>query len=204
MTGRPCGRKAAFATTGYFGRQRNRRGRQTGYVVASQYEEIVVERLFDGKTQLTTALRPLVEAAEQTLDLDEAKRQRTILRVDSGGRYFGRNLGSYTNCPLKGRDRVPVSSLTRPTLNRRPDSQRAVNHLLALRPAAPGVAADRPPDGTRCCARWSAAGVRNLGRPAAQLAPVYPGSAGCPGRAGVSKECNEPQDTRHSGHRHRH
>jgi hypothetical protein len=85
MSGRPCGRKAAFASKGYFGRQRNRRGRQTGYVVASQYEEVVVERLFDGKTQLTTALHPLVEAAEQTLVLDEEMRQRTILRVDSGG-----------------------------------------------------------------------------------------------------------------------
>ena len=44
-----------------------------------------MERVFDGKTQLTAALRPLVEAAEQTLDLDEEKRKRTILRVDSGG-----------------------------------------------------------------------------------------------------------------------
>ena len=84
MTGRPCGRKAAVASKGYFGRQRNRRGRQVGYVVATPYEEIVVERVFDGRTQLTTALRPLVEAAEQTLDLDEEKRKRTILRVDAG------------------------------------------------------------------------------------------------------------------------
>ena len=30
MTGRPCGRKAAVAGKGYFGRQRNRRGRQAG------------------------------------------------------------------------------------------------------------------------------------------------------------------------------
>ncbi|MGD9093619.1 MAG: hypothetical protein PVF74_12290 [Anaerolineales bacterium] len=54
MTGRPCGKKAAFA------KQRNRRGRQVGYVLATKYEEIVVERLFDGKTQLTRALQPLV------------------------------------------------------------------------------------------------------------------------------------------------
>jgi hypothetical protein len=85
MTGMPCGRKAAFATKGYFAKQRNRRGRQLGRVLATWYEEIVVDRLFDGKTQLATALQPLIEAAEQTLELDLEKRQRTILRVDAGG-----------------------------------------------------------------------------------------------------------------------
>jgi Transposase DDE domain group 1 len=85
MTGRPCGRKAAFASKGYFAKQRNRRGRQEGYVMATWYEEIVVERLFDGKTQLSRALHPLVEAAEKTLNLNERKRQRTILRIDAGG-----------------------------------------------------------------------------------------------------------------------
>ncbi len=84
ITGRPCGPKAAFATPGYFSRQRNRRGRQVGYVLATHYEEVVVEQVFAGKKQLTTALRPLVEAAERVLELDEAKRQRTILRIDAG------------------------------------------------------------------------------------------------------------------------
>jgi hypothetical protein len=85
MTGRPCGKKAAFASKGYFAKQRNRRGRQEGYVVGTWYEEIVVERLFDGTTQLNIALQPLLDAAEHTLDLDERKRQRTIVRIDSGG-----------------------------------------------------------------------------------------------------------------------
>jgi hypothetical protein len=85
MTGKPCGKKAQLASKGYFAKQRNRRGRQAGYVTAGWYDEIVVERLFDGKTQLNKALQPLIEAAEQTLDLDERKRQRTILRIDSGG-----------------------------------------------------------------------------------------------------------------------
>jgi hypothetical protein len=75
----------AFATKGYFAKQRNRRGRQLGRVVATRYEEVVVDRLFDGKTQLTKALQPLVEAAEMTLGLDAAKRARTIVRVDAGG-----------------------------------------------------------------------------------------------------------------------
>lgn len=85
MSGLPCGPKAALATKGYFAKQRNRRGRQLGRVLASRYGEVVVDRLFDGKTQLTKALQPLLEAAEQTLDLDEDKRRRTIARVDAGG-----------------------------------------------------------------------------------------------------------------------
>jgi hypothetical protein len=85
ITGMPCGRKAAFATKGYFAKQRNRRGRQLGRVLASDYDEIIVDRLFPGTTQLHAALQPLVLAAETVLELDEAKRKRTILRLDGGG-----------------------------------------------------------------------------------------------------------------------
>ncbi len=84
MSGMPCGKKAAMATTGYFAKQRNRRGRQLGRVLATRYREIVVDRLFDGKTQLNVALLPLVSAAEVTLDLDEMKRERTLIRIDAG------------------------------------------------------------------------------------------------------------------------
>jgi hypothetical protein len=89
MSGLPCGPKAAFATKGYFAKQRNRRGRQLGRVLASHYGEIVVDRLFDGKTQLTRALQPLLLAAEETLQLEEDKRRRTIVRVDAGGGSLG-------------------------------------------------------------------------------------------------------------------
>ena len=85
MTGQPCGRKAAFATKGYFAKQRNRRGRQLGRVLATWYEEIVVDRLYDGKTQLPRAFQELVLAAETVLDLDEGKRKHTILRADGHG-----------------------------------------------------------------------------------------------------------------------
>ncbi len=44
----------------------------------------MVDRLFAGNVQLIKALQPLVEAAETTLQLDEAKRARTIIRVDAG------------------------------------------------------------------------------------------------------------------------
>lgn len=85
MSGMPCGPKAALATKGYFANQRNRRGRQLGRVVATRYGEIVTDQIFAGTVGLAAALQPLVSAAEQVLDLDLAKRQRTILRIDSGG-----------------------------------------------------------------------------------------------------------------------
>jgi len=84
MSGMPCGPKAAFATKGYFAGQYHRRGRQVGRVLATLYEEVVVDRLFAGNVQLIKALQPLVEAAEATLELDETKRARTIIRVDAG------------------------------------------------------------------------------------------------------------------------
>ena len=82
MSGMPCGPKAAFATKGYFAKQRNRRGRQLGRVLASLYDEVVTDQLFDGKTQLNKALQPLMERAETILQLDESKRARTIIRLD--------------------------------------------------------------------------------------------------------------------------
>ena len=85
MTGRPCGQKAEFATPGYFAHQRNRRGRQMGYVTATWYAETVSARLFAGGTQLNTALPVLMTAAEQTLRLDCTQRARTLVRIDSGG-----------------------------------------------------------------------------------------------------------------------
>ena len=85
LSGMPCGPTAAFASKGYFAKQRNRRGRQLGRVLASQYDEVVVDRLFEGTVQLNRALMPLMQAAERTLGLNEAKRRRTIVRVDAGG-----------------------------------------------------------------------------------------------------------------------
>jgi hypothetical protein len=89
LTGLPCGPKAAFASRGYFAGSRARRGRQLGRVLASQYGEVVVDRLFEGKTVLATALPELVAAAAQTLALDEARRARTVIRVDAGGGSVG-------------------------------------------------------------------------------------------------------------------
>lgn len=85
MSGMPWGPKAAFATKGYCAKQRTRRGRQLGRVLASAYGAIVVDRVFPGTVQLAAAFQPLVRAAEATLELDEAKRTRTIVRMDAGG-----------------------------------------------------------------------------------------------------------------------
>jgi hypothetical protein len=89
LTGMPCGKKAAFASEGYFPQQRYRRGRQLGRVLATRYHEVVVDQLFNGTTYLRTALRPLLEATERILDLDEAKRAQTIVRIDAGGGSVG-------------------------------------------------------------------------------------------------------------------
>lgn len=83
VSGLPCGKKSALATTGYFAKQR-RRGRQLGRVLATAYQAVVVDRRFAGNTPLRAALQPLVLAAEQTLGLDGSRRRRTILRVDAG------------------------------------------------------------------------------------------------------------------------
>ena len=85
MSGLPCGRHPPLLPgIGYFAAQYHRRGRQLGRVLATGYEEVVVDRLFAGNVQLVKALQPLVEAAEKTLQLDAAKRARTIIRVDAG------------------------------------------------------------------------------------------------------------------------
>jgi hypothetical protein len=85
VTGMPAGRQGQGVTKGYFANQKNRRGRQLGRVLATWYEEIVVDRLYNGKRQLDSSLTELVTDAERMLDLDMDKRKRTILRIDGGG-----------------------------------------------------------------------------------------------------------------------
>lgn len=84
-SGLPAGKKAELCTKGYFARQRNRRGRQLARVTAARYDEVVVDQVYAGKIQLTTALQPLIQAAEDVLGLDAPKRARTLWRIDAGG-----------------------------------------------------------------------------------------------------------------------
>jgi hypothetical protein len=85
MTGLPCGHRAEKASKGYFANKPGRYGRQMARVVATHYEEIVLDWVGPGNVQLTRALRPLVEETEWMLDLDAARRARTVLRIDAGG-----------------------------------------------------------------------------------------------------------------------
>jgi hypothetical protein len=85
LSGLPCGKQAAFATKGYFAGERNRRGHQIGRVLASHYNEIVLDRLFPGNTVLPAVLPELVKAAADILNLSASQRARTILRIDRHG-----------------------------------------------------------------------------------------------------------------------
>ena len=85
LTGMPCGRQAEMALKGYFSQAGARYGRQMGRVMAARYDEVVVDRLYPGNLQLRTTMPHLLQAMEQTLELDEAKRRRTVLRIDAGG-----------------------------------------------------------------------------------------------------------------------
>jgi hypothetical protein len=89
-TGLPAGRLGEGVTKGYFAGRKNCRGRQLGRVVATAYDEIIVDQLYEGKRQLETSLPQLVLMAEKALNLSQNQRQRTVLRVDAGG-------GSETN-----------------------------------------------------------------------------------------------------------
>lgn len=84
-TGLPAGRLGEGVTKGYFAGRKSCRGRQLGRVVATAYDELIVDQLYDGKRQLEHSLIPLVEMAEKALTLGENQRARTVLRVDAGG-----------------------------------------------------------------------------------------------------------------------
>jgi hypothetical protein len=85
VTGMPAGRQGEGVSKGYFAHQKNRRGRQLGRVLATCYDEIVVDRLYDGKRQLNACLQDLLLATEAVLDLTQERRRHTIVRVDGGG-----------------------------------------------------------------------------------------------------------------------
>ncbi len=85
FSGLHCGKQAEGATKGFFDGAKNRRGRQLGRVLATTYDEIVIDQLYPGNCQLVSVLPELVEAAEKRLQLTPEQIARTILRVDAGG-----------------------------------------------------------------------------------------------------------------------
>ena len=73
MTGLPCGRRAEKASKGYFANKPHRYGRQMARVVATHYEEVVLDWVGPGNVQLNKVLRPLIEETEWMLDLDAGR-----------------------------------------------------------------------------------------------------------------------------------
>ena len=63
MSGLPCGCHAERASKGYFANKPSRYGRQMARVVATHYEEAVLDWVDPGNVQLNRCLRPLVEEA---------------------------------------------------------------------------------------------------------------------------------------------
>lgn len=84
FTAEPCGLLGESGSKGYFGKLHHHFGRQIGRVIATQYQEIVVERLYAGNVQLISRFEELVEEAEKRLDLSPVRRKQTILRADAG------------------------------------------------------------------------------------------------------------------------
>jgi Transposase DDE domain group 1 len=85
LTGLPCGKKCEYAYKGYQAEAGIRWGRQMGRVIAALYEEVIDDRLYPGNLHLSKILRPLIEDMEKTLNLDDEKKRRTIIRMDAGG-----------------------------------------------------------------------------------------------------------------------
>jgi hypothetical protein len=88
MSGLPCGRRTEKASKGCFANKPHRYGRQMARVVATHYEEVVMDWVGPGNVQLNKVLRTLIEETEWMLDLDAGRRARTVLRIDAGGGSF--------------------------------------------------------------------------------------------------------------------
>ncbi len=89
LTGMPAGKQAEHSVKGYFSQPRNRRGRQQGRVLATQYGEIVCDALYPGNTLLVQVLPDLIAQAEAVLHLSASQRRRTVIRLDGGGGSIG-------------------------------------------------------------------------------------------------------------------
>jgi hypothetical protein len=71
MVGLVCGATGEEADKGFFGNKRGHRGRQLGRVVASQYGELIEQRLYSGKRQLERSVL-------------EKMAEKTVFRADAG------------------------------------------------------------------------------------------------------------------------
>lgn len=85
MTGLPCGKKAEDALKGYQANLGIRYGRQMCRVSSADYDEVVVDRIYPGNVHFSLVIPWMVDDLTETLCLDDAKKQRTVIRMDAGG-----------------------------------------------------------------------------------------------------------------------
>jgi hypothetical protein len=87
LTGLTASARAEGSEKGYFPNKRNKRGRQLARVIAPQYEEILYEKLYAGKTNSSEVLKETIKEVERILALlaeEPEKRKRTLIRIDGG------------------------------------------------------------------------------------------------------------------------
>lgn len=84
LTGLLAGGQGEGVTKGYYSGAKGARGRQLARVLATDYDEVVYERLYPGNEQLPHVLEEVLAATEEILGLTPERRQRTILRLDAG------------------------------------------------------------------------------------------------------------------------
>ncbi len=84
IVGLVCGATGEEANKGFFGNKRGHRGRQLGRVVASQYGELIEQRLYSGKRQLERSFLELIDATQNVLPLREKMAVKTVFRADAG------------------------------------------------------------------------------------------------------------------------
>jgi hypothetical protein len=85
LSGECTSKRAQHATKGYFAGHRNAYGRQHGRILAAQYDEIVVDRLYPGNTSLSSVMAMVVQEAEDVLNLSPEHRPRVLIRIDAAG-----------------------------------------------------------------------------------------------------------------------
>jgi hypothetical protein len=85
LSGERTSKCAQQAAKGYFAGHRNAYGRQHGRILAAQYDEIVVDRLYPGNTSLASVLAAVVQETEGVLHLLPERRSQVVIRIDAAG-----------------------------------------------------------------------------------------------------------------------
>lgn len=111
LQGQRTSKHAEQAAKGYFPGQRNAYGRQQARVLAAQYDEIVIDRLYSGNTSLSSLIASLIEEAERVLSLTPEQRSQVMLRIDASGGGEDQidgllQRGYHVHIKLKGSDRA--------------------------------------------------------------------------------------------------